>query len=114
LATDNDLNEDIARGVRRRFPGVEVISIRDVGLARANDAGVSEWGAQAGYVVLTHDISTMTAAAYQRLRKGEPLAGVVVVPQLMKIGEAVRSLEDHLRAGGLSGLAGRVTFLKRP
>lgn len=69
-----------------------MVSIREVGLARTKDAGVLEWSARAGYILLTHDVSTMTAAAYQRLKQGLPMAGLVVAPRRMKVGEAVRAL----------------------
>lgn len=35
FATDQDFNARIVAGLRRRVPEVDVVSIRDVGLARA-------------------------------------------------------------------------------
>jgi hypothetical protein len=84
-----------------------------VGLGRADDAAVLEWAANAGYLVATHDVSTMIAVAYTRLADGRPMAGLVVIPQRMPIGEAVGAFESRLGAGDLNAFAGRVTFLKR-
>jgi hypothetical protein len=38
---------------------------------------------------VTHDVNTMPGHAYQRIRQGEPVAGVFVVPQGFPIGQAI-------------------------
>ena len=111
LATDNDFNEHIARGCRRRLPNVELISIRDVGLAREEDPAILEWAAGAHYVVVTHDASTMTKAAYERLERALPMPGLLVVQQKLGIGQAVQRLVDQVRRSGPADLEGRVIYL---
>ncbi|HEU5460620.1 MAG TPA: hypothetical protein VFU83_08995, partial [Pyrinomonadaceae bacterium] len=41
----------------------------------------------------THDIKTMPAYARQLMMEGEPMGGVIVVPQTMPIGRAINDLE---------------------
>jgi hypothetical protein len=61
--------------------------------------------------VITHDVSTMTAAAYRRLRESDPMPGLIVVPQQYSVGTAVRRLENLLTGQASSGLYGKVTYL---
>lgn len=67
LASGENFNNDIVRGLFRRRPDVDIVRVQDVGLSGADDARVLEWAAQEGRVLLTHDVSTMTRYAYERV-----------------------------------------------
>ena len=58
LAADENINADIVRGHRSRFPDNYVVRVPDAGLSGADDPAVLEWAARAGRIVMTHDIST--------------------------------------------------------
>ena len=53
---------------------------------------VLAWAAQNGRVVLTHDVSTMTAHAYARVASGLPMPGVFAVSQLAPISQVIEDL----------------------
>lgn len=89
LAADENFNNDILRGLLRRKPDLDIVSIRDVGLSGADDPTVLEWAAQEGRVLLTHDVTTMTRYAYERVRAGNPMPGVFEVGRDVPIGSAV-------------------------
>jgi predicted nuclease of predicted toxin-antitoxin system len=57
---DENLNNQIVRGVLRRNPNIDIVRVQDIGLSQADDPTVLEWAAQNGCVVLTHDVATMT------------------------------------------------------
>ena len=99
LLTDEDFNGRIVRGLRRRVPELDLVRVQDTVVSEAPDPEVLEWAATEDRVLLTHDVSTMTAFAYQRVREGKPLPGVVEVPQSMPIGQAI---EDILLLAGAS------------
>jgi len=40
-------------------------------------------------VLLSHDVSTVPPAAYQRVADGKPMPGVFIVPDRMPIGQAI-------------------------
>jgi hypothetical protein len=40
-------------------------------------------------VLLSHDVSTIPPAAYQRIGDGKPRPGVLIVPDRMPIGQAI-------------------------
>ena len=51
-----------------------------------------EWAAQEGRVLLTHDVSTITMFAYERVRAGQPMPGVFEVGRAVSIGRAIEDI----------------------
>jgi predicted nuclease of predicted toxin-antitoxin system len=64
LASDQNFNHDILRGLQRRLPLVGIRSTQEAGLSQAEDPAVLEWAASEGRILLTHDRSTMSDYAY--------------------------------------------------
>jgi hypothetical protein len=89
LAADENFNNDVIRGVRRRNPDVDIVRAQDAGLSGADDPVVLEWAAQAGRVILTHDVATMTRYAYDRVRDGKPMPGVFEIGRHVPVGVAI-------------------------
>ncbi len=92
LAVDENFDARIVTGLIRLAPYLDVVQIRDVGLAAAPDPDVLEWCADAGLVLLTHDRATLVGFAYDRVRLGEQMSGVVAVSAQCPIGRAVDDL----------------------
>ena len=90
---DQDFDHDILRGLRLRLPGLDAVTALQAGLDRKSDAEILAWAAEQDSVVVTHDRNTMTAHAYDRVRNGEPMAGVFIVPREMPVGRAISELE---------------------
>jgi len=70
LAADENFNHNIVRGLLRRKPNLDIVCIQDVGLSEADDPAILEWAANENRVLLTHDVSTMTYYAYERIQAG--------------------------------------------
>ena len=70
LLANENLNNDIVRGLLRRRSGLYIVRVQDVGLSGADDSTVLAWAAQEGRILLTHDVSTITRYAYERVRAG--------------------------------------------
>ena len=92
LAADENFNNDIVRGLRRRATDLDIVRIQDVGLAAADDPTVLEWAAQEGRVLLTHDVSTITRYAYERVRAGKSMPGVFEVSRNVAIRVAIEDI----------------------
>jgi hypothetical protein len=92
LLADENFNNDIVRGVRRRNPTVDIVRVQDEGISGADDPTVLAWAAQTGRVVLTHDVSTMTRYAYDRVRAAQAMPGVFEVSRDVPIGIAIEDL----------------------
>lgn len=89
FAADENFNNDIVRGVRRKNPKIDIVRIQDAGLLSADDPTVLEWAAQNNRVPLTHDVATMTKHAYDRVNAGKPMPGVFEVTRHVPIGVAI-------------------------
>src|SRR3954447_19455757 len=101
---DEDFNNDIVRGLRRRNPAIDLVRVQDVGLSGGDDPTVLEWAAQAGRLVVTHDVNTMSHHAYERVRDGNPMPGVIEVGRHVPMSVAIDDLlligEGSLPANG--------------
>lgn len=60
---DHDLNDYVVQGVERREPAIEFLRARELGLEQAGDAEVLAQAAARGLIVVSHDVTTMSAAA---------------------------------------------------
>lgn len=89
FAADENFNNDILRGLFRRRPDFDIVRVQDAGLSGADDPTVLEWAARQGRVLLTHDVSTITRYAYERLEKGSPMPGVFEVGRFVPVGVAI-------------------------
>jgi hypothetical protein len=92
LATDEDFNNRILRGVLRRNPSLNICRKQDAGIGRADDPQVLAWAASEGRVLLTHDASTLIGYAYERARQGLPMPGVFEVRQEVPIGVVIEEV----------------------
>jgi hypothetical protein len=92
LVADENFNNDIVRGVRRRTPTIDIVRVQDVGLLSADDPSILEWAAANGRVLLTHDVATMTRYAYERVRDGKPMPGIFEIGRHLPIGIAVEEI----------------------
>ena len=92
LAADENFNDDIVRGALRRKPDLNIVRVQDAGLSGADDPAVLEWAAQQGRVIFTHDASTMTHHAHERVRNGQPMPGVFEVDRGVPIAQAIEDI----------------------
>lgn len=93
LLTDQNFNGRVLRGLRRRVAHLDVVRAFDVGLASFEDPALLDWAAKDDRIVVSHDINTMPAFAYDRVRAGLAMPGVFIVPTSMAIGLAIDALE---------------------
>ena len=91
-AADENFNNDIVRGLLRRQPALDVMRVQDSEVAGADDPSVLAWAAAEQRLVLTHDVSTMTAHARRRVAAGLPMPGVLEVSRSVSIGRAIDDL----------------------
>ncbi|OCR02889.1 hypothetical protein BCD67_16570 [Oscillatoriales cyanobacterium USR001] len=89
---DENFNNQIIRGILRRKSDVDIVRVQDVGLIEADDPTVLEWAAQNRRVVLTHDVATMIAFAYNRIETGLPMPGLFEVSRRVNIGLAIEEI----------------------
>ena len=89
LIADENFNNDIVRGLLRRKPELDIVRVQDVGLSGADDPTILEWAAQEKRVLLTHDVTTLTKFAYERVEAGQWMPGVIEVSRSVPLGVAI-------------------------
>jgi hypothetical protein len=108
---DGNFDRDIADDVRRRYPGVDIVRVQDVGLTRADDPAILAWAAGAGRLLLTHDIATVTKCAYERTAAGLPMPGVVEVAWSLPVGLAIEEILLLAQCSGQGEWEGQILYL---
>lgn len=111
LLTDQNFNHDILRGLRERVPELDLFTTQELGKENDKDEQLLAWAAEENRVILTHDINTVTKHAYARLKDGEKMFGVIVVPQQMPVGAAVNELEIIVSCSDEDDFDNQVSYL---
>ena len=101
---DENLNNNIFRGLFRENRDIDIIRAQDAG---TDDEKLLAWAAEQDRVLLTHDVSTITAHAYRRVMKGYPMPGVFEVSRGVSVRTAV---DDILLLTECSGPGGEPRF----
>ncbi len=92
FVTDEDFNNNILRGMLRRQPELDRVRVQDVALAGAKDPDILAWAAEEERILLTHDVSTMTRHAYDRVTRGLPMPGGFEVHRSAAMGTVIDDL----------------------
>jgi len=111
LLTDENVNKRIVRSLTRRLPQLDILSVRDVGLMSLPDLVILRWAANESRTILTHDIKTMVPDAEQLVAQGEPMAGVILVPNKLGVGRAINDLEIVVECYSQSEMLNNIEYL---
>jgi len=111
FAADENFNNDIIRGLRRRESNLDIVRIQDSDVAGKDDPTVLAWCAGEKRVLLTHDIRTVTRFAYERVTGGLPMPGVIEVPRSLSLSRAIDDLHVLALVSLEGEWEGQVRFL---
>lgn len=108
---DENFNNDIVRGLWRRKADLDIARVQDVGLSGVGDPTLLERAAQENRIVLTHDVSTITKYAYERVETGQHMPGVVEVSRSIPIGVAIEDILLLAEASFEGEWEGKILYL---
>ena len=108
---DENFDNDILRGVLRENSDFDVIRAQDTEVYGADDPAVLAWAAKEHRILLTHDVNTMVGYAYDRIRAGLPMPGVIEIGDQVPIGRAIAELLLIDGASDTSEWENKVTYL---
>ena len=97
--------------LRLMAEGVDIVRAQDVGLYAEPDPVVLRWAAEEGRVTLSHDFGTLPHYAYERVRSGLAMPGVVMVPQSIPAGQAISDIQLLSECSLEGELEGQVVYL---
>lgn len=107
---DDDFNNRIVRGIRRRSDEIDIVRVHEAGLIGKPDTVVLEWAASENRIVLTHDTATMIGFAYDRIREQLEFPGMIAVSQFANIGDVIDDVEKIAFSDGFQ-LQNQVIYL---
>jgi len=108
---DENFNNDIVRGLLRRKTDLDIVRVQDVGLSGADDPTVLEWAAREGRVLFTHDVSTITNYAHERISAGKAMPGVFEVSRELPLGAVIEDILLLAECGLEGEWEGQVRYL---
>ena len=111
LAADENFNNDIVRGLLRVKPDLDIVRVQDVGLSSTDDPVILEWAADQDRVLLTHDVTTITQYAYERIRMGKYMPGVIEVTRKATLGSAIDDILFIAESSMSGELQGQIIYL---
>lgn len=92
LAFDENFNNDILRALLRRNSSLDLVRVQDAGLRGADDPAVLAWAASRDRVLVSHDVSTLTAFAYARTGAGQRMPGLIEAGPEVPLATAIDDL----------------------
>ncbi len=111
LLADENFNGRILRALRRQIPDLDIIRAQDGSLYGADDQTLLQFAADEKRILLTHDIETLVGYAWERVRLGMAMPGVIVALTDRPIGQVIEDLEILLLASEPAELENQIRFL---
>ena len=111
LLADENFNGRILRALRRQIPDLDVVRAQDTPLSGTDDQTLLQLAADEGRILLTHDVETLVGYAWERVRSGMAMPGVIVALTNRPLGQVIEDLEILLLASQPEELEARILFL---
>jgi hypothetical protein len=111
IAADENFDNDILFAVLRAKPDLDVDRVQDTEYYGAPDPLLLDWLARENRVLLTHDAKTMVPFANERVKRGLPMSGVILVRQGTDVGLAMREILIALDATFDNELENQVIYI---
>jgi len=92
LLIDENFNQRILRGLRLRVPSLDAVIVQDTAMQGLKDPPLLQEAAVLHRVLVTHDLKTIPRHAYERVAAGEPMPGILAIPDDLPIGQAIEQL----------------------
>ena len=108
---DENLDNNILRGILRRQPDLDIVRVRDVGLFGEDDPTVLAWAAKEKRILLTHDVATITRYAYERIANNLNMPGVIEITSSSSLGKAIEDILLFVKCGVDGELEGQILYI---
>jgi hypothetical protein len=92
-------------------PDLDIVRVQDVGLASTDDPAILERAANLDRVLLTHDVSTLTKYAYDRVSAGKHMPGAVEVSRKVPLSTAIHEILYVAEVCEQGELEGQIIYL---
>lgn len=111
LLADENFNNRIVRGILRGNEDIDIVRVQDTEIYQADDPTVLEWAAEQNRVLMTHDVSTIPKYAYERVKEGKAMPGIIAVQSSSPIGEVIEDIVLYVLTSESEDIENQVVFL---
>ena len=108
---DENLHNRILQGLLKRLPDLDIERVQDTEFSGIDDPTLLEEGAKRGIILITHDIRTVTKFAYERVKAGLTMPGVIEVAHDISINQAIDDLALLIGAGTPEDFENQVQYI---
>jgi hypothetical protein len=92
LISDEDVHDDIIRGLRRAEPSLDILRAVDVGLGHTPDPEILAWAAAQERVLITGDLNTMVGFAWARVQASQRMPGALALVENAAVGRVIEDI----------------------
>ncbi len=111
FAIDENLDNRILRGLRRLHSNLDAVRIQDTEIYEADDLTVLEWCFTEQRILVSHDLRTIPKYAFERIRDGKTIAGIILVPTSLAIAKSIEDLHVFIEYASEEDWTNRLEYL---
>lgn len=89
---DENFNGKLLAGLLAALPELDIVRVQDTTRYASPDPELLAWAADEERVLLTHDVQTIAGYAYDRVRQGLRMPGIIEVRLTRGLGSAIDEL----------------------
>jgi Domain of unknown function (DUF5615) len=108
---DENIDTDIVLGLKRRVANVDIVRVQDVGLRSQADPAILQWAADEGRVLVSHDLKTIPAFAFERVTAGLRMPGAFLAAKVLPMAVVIDELALIAEASGADDWVDQVVYL---
>lgn len=108
---DENFNGKLLTGLCAVLPEIDVVRVQDTDKIASPDPELLAWAAEQGRILLTHDVQTLAGYAYDRVRLGVPMPGIIEVRILQTIGATIDELALLIQASTPDEFENQVRYI---
>lgn len=112
LLLDENFNNNVLRGLLKAKPDLDYLRAQDIPeISGKDDPTLLEWAAEQNRVLLTHDVRTITRYAYDRVREGKPMPGIIEVKRIPSLSRLIEDILIVIETSTPGEIEGKVFYL---
>ena len=92
LLADESFNGRTVRGLLLRKPSLDLVRVQDVGMSGRSDPEILAWAAENDRIILTHDLATMPAYAFNLVAAGDRMCGLFALSSRCPVRIAIQEI----------------------
>ena len=108
---DENFNGKLLAGLRAKLPEIDIVRVQDTDKITSSDPELLAWAAEQGRILLTHDVQTVAGFAYDRVREGLPMPGIVEVRITRSLGVTIDELALMIGASDPEEFQNQVRYI---